>query len=202
MKGHTPASPLTLCTHRPRMPLATPQLLPYPMPMTSRITLSPVGPEHLADLAHLRQHPGQYANDGAQMIRDPTPDLSFHAIHDGALLVGMFKLDPLYPERHAFAQASDLGLRGVLIDAAHQGRGLGTRAMAALPAYAARQYPGKHRLVLTVNLLNPAAYAAYRKAGFRDEGQIFTGGSRGPQHILWADLNLPESACCARSSSP
>ncbi len=167
------------------------------------ISLLPVPPDRLAELIHLRQLPGQYANDGAQMIRDDTPHLSFHAIHDGAELVGMFKLDPRYPDRHDFARDTDLGVRGVLIDMAHQGRGIGARAMAALPAYAAALYPDKHRLVLTVNLLNPIAYRAYRKAGFRDDGQIFTGGSRGPQHILWAELRPSEgSRCSARSSSP
>lgn len=122
------------------------------------------------------------------MILDDTPRLSFHAIHAGADLVGMFKLDPLYPERHDFADPTDLGLRGVLIDRGQQGRGFGARAMAALPAYASALYPEKRRLVLTVNLLNPAAYASYRKAGFRDTGKIYTGGSRGPQHILMVDL--------------
>lgn len=156
------------------------------------ITLSVVPRSRLSELAGLRQRPGQYANDGAEMIRDATPGLSFHAIHADGLLVGMFKLDPLYPERHDFADDSDLGLRGVLVDLRHQGRGLGTRAMAALPGYAALLYPRKQRLVLTVNLLNAAAYASYRKAGFRDRGEIFTGGSRGPQHILRADLRPSE----------
>lgn len=171
--------------------------------MSHPITLGPILPERLNELAALRQLPGQYANDGAVMILDDTPGLSFHAIHDGTDLVGMFKLDPRYPERHDFAVATDLGLRGVLIDARYQGQGFGSAAMAALPAYAALQYPQKRRLVLTVNLLNPAAYASYRKAGFRDEGEIFTGGSRGPQHILWADLRpLEGPKCSAKSSSP
>ena len=165
------------------------------------ITLSSVPPERLTDLAHLRQHPGQYANDGARMILDDTPEISFHAIRSGTQLVGMFKLDPRYPERHDFAKPTDLGIRGVLIDRAQQGRGFGTRAMAALPAYAATLYPRKRRLVLTVNLLNPAAHASYLKAGFRDAGEIFTGGSRGPQHILWADLTTPKDPICSASSS-
>ncbi len=171
--------------------------------MTAAVTLAPVPTDRLTELEGLRQLPGQFANNGAEMIRDTTPDLSFHAIYLGPMLVGMFKLDPLYPERHDFAKDSDLGLRGVLIDRAHQGGGLGTRAMAALPAYAAVHYPDKRRLVLTVNLLNPAARAAYLKAGFRDAGEIFTGGSRGPQNILWADLPPSEGQpCAARSCSP
>lgn len=58
------------------------------------ITLTPVPTERLDQLSGLRQLPGQYANDGAQMILDRTRDLSFHAIHKDAQLVGMFKLDP------------------------------------------------------------------------------------------------------------
>ena len=51
------------------------------------------------------------------------------------------------------------------------------------------------------NLLNPAAYASYLKAGFRDTGEIFTGGSRGPQHILCADLPAPKDPICSAKSS-
>ncbi|SDE15710.1 Acetyltransferase (GNAT) family protein [Paracoccus isoporae] len=169
------------------------------------ITLSSVRHADLASLAGLRQHPGQYANDGIDMIEDDTPGLSFHAIRADGELVGMFKLDPRYAERHRFAEPTDLGLRGVLIDRARQGRGLGTQAMCALPGYAAALYPGMRRLVLTVNLMNPAGYRVYRHAGFRDVGGIYAGGSRGPQHILWADLPLAEPAearCSVDSSSP
>lgn len=169
--------------------------------MSDTITLSRIPPRRLTELADLRQHPGQYANDGADMILDDTPGLSFHAIHADGQLVGMFKLDPNYAERHDFAESTDLGLRGVLIDAALQGRGFGTAAMAALPGHAAMQYPQKRRLVLTVNLLNPAAYMAYIKAGFRDQGQIYSGGSRGPQHILCTDLSQTETAPCSGKSS-
>ena len=171
--------------------------------MDAAITLSRIPPRRLNELAGLRQLPGQYANDGADMILDDTPALSFHAIHADGLLVGMFKLDPNYPERHAFAAPDDLGLRGVLIDVDFQGRGYGTAAMTALPRYSALHYPDKRRLLLTVNLLNPAAYMAYIKAGFVDEGQIYTGGSRGPQHILWTALPQTENTPCSeRSSSP
>ena len=171
--------------------------------METEVTLSPVPRRRLRELAVLLQHPGQYANDGAVMIRDDTVGLSFHAIHEGQRLAGMFKLDPLYPDRHPFAEPGDLGLRGVLIDRSLQGRGLGSRAMAAIPGYAAGLYPDKRRLVLTVNLSNPAAYRVYCKAGFRDEGGIYAGGSRGPQHILMTDLSpAREPSCSARSSSP
>lgn len=172
--------------------------------MSIAITLVPIPPPRLSELAGLMQYAGQYANDGAVMIRDDTPELSFHAIIDSKLgLAGMFKLDPRYPERHEFADATDLGLRGMLVDFSFQGMGIGGAAMAALPDYAAALYPDKRRLVLTVNLLNPIAYRTYRTAGFRDDGAIYSGGSRGPQHILWAQLPPRTKApCSAKSSSP
>lgn len=172
--------------------------------MNAVINLVPIPPARLHELAGLTQYAGQYANDGAVMIRDDTPELSFHAIIDRERgLAGMFKLDPLYPERHDFADPTDLGLRGMLVDSAFQGLGIGGAVMAALPAYAGALYPEKQRLVLTVNLLNPIAYRTYRGAGFRDEGQIYSGGSRGPQHILWADLRPTERPTCSeKSSSP
>ncbi|WBU52502.1 GNAT family N-acetyltransferase [Paracoccus sp. SCSIO 75233] len=172
------------------------------------ITLTRVPLTRLESLAELKQHPGQYANDAADMILDDTPRLSFHAIHSDGALVGMFKLDPLYFQRHPFATDTDLGLRGVLIDHKLQGKGLGTEAMQALPAHAAAIYPEMRHIVLTVNLTNPAAYKVYKKAGFCDRNEIFTGGTRGPQHILWAELPVfekAETACSAKSftsSSP
>lgn len=148
------------------------------------IRLVHVPPIDLKRLSRLRQHPGQYASDGAAMILDPTPKLSFHAIEHDGRLVGMFKLDPLYHERHDFAAPTSIGLRGMLIDAARQGRGLGQRALAELPPHVALHYPDAAEVVLTVNLQNPAARAVYLKAGFRDEGEVYTGGTRGPQHVM------------------
>ena len=42
----------------------------------------------------------------------------------------------------------------------------------------------RHLLVLTVNVANPAAIAAYLRAGFVDTGELFHGGSAGAQHIM------------------
>lgn len=154
------------------------------------ILLRQVPRDDLARLSKLRQNPGQYANDGAEMILDPTPGITFHEIRQNDETVGMFKLDPLYHQRHDFAGPSSLGLRGMLIDRAHQGRGIAQVALGQLPTHARDSYPWAREIVLTVNLLNPAGYAAYLKAGFADLGQIYYGGGRGPQHIL--RLPLPQ----------
>jgi RimJ/RimL family protein N-acetyltransferase len=87
----------------------------------------------------------------------------------------------LAPERR------DVLLRAFLVDAASQGRGIATRALAALPDFVARHLPGVRRIVLSVNVRNPVAIRTYRRAGFADTGDLYHGGAAGPQHVfeLW-----------------
>lgn len=92
-------------------------------------------------------------------------------------------LDELVDEPHRAVL-----LRAFYLDAAAQGRGLGTAAARAVPGLAARLYPDAELLVLTVNERNAAAAAAYRRAGFADTGARYLGGDAGPQHVLVAAL--------------
>lgn len=159
------------------------------------ITLVALPPDQKARVAHLRVAAGQerFVRDGAYAASETDPALDLYAVeHDGAV-VGMFKLDRAYADapRHDFAQAGDLGLRGVLIDAAHQGKGLGRALLVALPGLVRSRYPQARRLVLTVNCRNTAAHRAYLAAGWQDDGQIYLGGDAGPQHILWLGLDRP-----------
>ena len=80
--------------------------------------------------------------------------------------------------------AAHLLLRGFFVDAAAQGRGVATRAVAALPDVVRRDFPRARTVVLTVNVRNPAARAVYVRGGFVDEGELYLGGSAGPQHVL------------------
>jgi RimJ/RimL family protein N-acetyltransferase len=80
--------------------------------------------------------------------------------------------------------SADLLLRGFLVDAAAQGRGVATRAVAALPEVVRRDVPAARSVVLTVNVRNPAARAVYLRGGFVDTGELYLGGSAGPQHVL------------------
>lgn len=157
-------------------------------PGQGAITLAPCPPARLDRLAALRQLPGQYAGDGAEMILDDTPGISFHEIRRGDRVVGCFKLDPLFHQRHDFARADSIGLRGVLVDAAAQGSGIGRLALAQLRDYVRARFPRAREVVLTVNHLNPGARALYLASGFRDEGEDFLGGTRGPQHIMRLSL--------------
>lgn len=151
--------------------------------------LAPCG--DVARVAHLRQWPGQFASDGAQIAADPTPGVTLHEIRWGAAVVGCFKLDPLYHQRHAFASPASVGVRGVLVDRQLQGRGIGTAALCALGAYVTAAFPGAAEAVLTVNVGNPSARRAYLRAGFLDHGEVYLGGSRGPQHVLRLPLGGP-----------
>ncbi|WP_426940219.1 GNAT family N-acetyltransferase [Pseudarthrobacter sp. S6] len=79
-------------------------------------------------------------------------------------------------------------LRGFLIDRRHQGQGLGqlaaTSAVDAAAKLTARRGTHEAGVVLSVNETNPAGLAAYRTAGFVDQGQ-YLGGSSGPQRTMY-----------------
>ncbi len=79
-------------------------------------------------------------------------------------------------------------LRGFLIDRRRQGRGLGGLAAESAVAVAARLTAARGGrqggVVLSVNELNPAGQAAYRRAGFGDHGQ-YLGGDAGPQRTMY-----------------
>lgn len=145
-----------------------------------------------ARVAHLKPAAGQerFVRDGAFAAMETDPALDLYAVSHDSAVVGMFKLDRGYASaaRHDFCQPGDLGLRGVLVDAAHQGKGIGRQMLAQLPGLVRAGYPGVRRLVLTVNCENPVARAAYLAAGWRDEGRLYLGGDAGPQHVLALDL--------------
>ena len=155
------------------------------------ITLHRLDRAQLHRLEHLRLRPGQqrFVGSGAQMIRDTGVGVTFHEVRAPAgNAVGMFKLDPLYFERHEFATPQDVGLRGLLIDAAAQGQGYGSAALDALADHVRAVNADRSSLVLTVNTTNPVARYIYLRAGFRDRGEKYFGGSSGPQHVLWLTL--------------
>ena len=82
-------------------------------------------------------------------------------------------------------------LRAFYVGADHQGRGLGTAAARAVPALAAELYDDVELVVLTVNEQNPAAVAAYLRAGFVDTSARYLGGEAGPQHVLVSSVPRP-----------
>lgn len=91
-------------------------------------------------------------------------------------------------------------LRAFYVDAAHQGRGLGTAAARALAPLTAAIYDDVELVVLTANLENPAAVTAYLRAGFVDTGTRYLGGAAGPQHVLV--MAVPRPARRRRAATP
>lgn len=132
--------------------------------------------------------PGQTMAGGD---RDPARE-SVVIVRDGAV-VGFFQLDTRSVPG-APAAADIVGLRALAIDRRAQGQGVGTAAMALLPAYVRERFPRRRFVTLTVNTDNPAAIALYRHAGFVEAGiGLYLGGRSGPQHVLMLDVGAPEA---------
>ncbi len=87
--------------------------------------------------------------------------------------------------------SADLVLRAFFVDRAHQRRGLGGRALTALPDLVTRRLPHARTVVLTVNVRNQVARGLYLRHGFTDDGELYLGGSAGPQHVLRLVLARP-----------
>src|SRR5690606_32777909 len=107
------------------------------------------------------------------------------AILVGDTPVGFYRLDfaPTIAARRSSGEASG-GLRAFFLDVDWQGRGLGTRAVRACCEDVQARHPGRRLLALNVNCRNVVAINAYRKAGFVDTGELYLGGSAGPQHLM------------------
>ncbi len=154
------------------------------------ITISALPRDRVEEVLHLALGPGQADFVGTidEMVKDPLPTRDFHMVRDGAERVGFFKIDRDYAAFHDFADPRGWGLRGLLIGAQYQGRGLGRAMLAALPDYLKGHYPGQRLYYLTVNCRNARAYTAYLSGGWTASGGLYHGGSSGPQHILRLDL--------------
>lgn len=142
--------------------------------------------DRVDEVLHLALGPGQadFVGTIGDMVKDPLPARDFHVVRDGAEPVGFFKIDRDYAPTHAFAEVHGWGLRGLLIGAQYQGRGLGRALLAALLGYLAGRYPGQTLYYLTVNCRNTRAHSAYLSGGWTDTGGLYHGGSSGPQNIL------------------
>lgn len=163
------------------------------MPAVSDIRVTPVTPALAPAVAALQVTPDQapYVGDTAfnlsQAQADPASEAM--AILDGDTVIGFYRLDyaPNAVAGRDFGTPS-VGLRALMLDASHQGRGDGTRAIRALCADLQRRHPLRSLLVLTVNCRNRSAVAAYRKAGCVDTGELYAGGNAGPQHLMLRGL--------------
>jgi RimJ/RimL family protein N-acetyltransferase len=153
------------------------------------LRVAPVTPDLVDGVRALRVAPDQqpFVGDTGfnldDALRDPNSEAM--AILVGATPVGFYRLDfaPTTVARRSIGEAS-VGLRAFFLDAGWQGRGLGTRAVQACCKDLRARHPARRLLALNVDCRNVAAVNAYRKAGFVDTGELYPGGSAGPQHLM------------------
>ncbi|WP_407538630.1 GNAT family N-acetyltransferase [Deinococcus radiomollis] len=116
---------------------------------------------------------------------EAAPDSEAMVIVAGNQVVGFYRLDfmPGAVAARNFGEPS-AGLRGFFIDSRFQGRGLGRFAMDAVIEDLRRRHPTVRVLALSVNQRNPVARQLYLRSGFQDHGEVFPGGSAGPQDVM------------------
>lgn len=155
------------------------------------VRLAPVHPDLRTALLRLAPRPEQerFAGRLAEALpaAEADPEREPVAILEGDEPVGFFVLHRGPGAGVLAPEPRDVLLRAFLVDAAAQGRGIATRALARLPDFVAERLPGARRIVLSVNLRNPVAIRTYARAGFADTGELYHGGAAGPQHVfeLW-----------------
>jgi RimJ/RimL family protein N-acetyltransferase len=108
----------------------------------------------------------------------------YFLIMSGDFIVGFFNLDTQYWKNYEFAHKGEFGVRSFFIDRRFQGKGLAKKATKVLPEFLFEKYEHCPSICLTVNCKNPAAYQSYNAGGFVDTGELYLGGSAGPQHIM------------------
>ena len=120
---------------------------------------------------------------------DETRDRAFlHVIeHEGAP-VGFFRIDPAFHDRDPRLPPGAHGLRGLLIDAGRQGRGIGRAALTALPGHL-RACHDLTEVFLTVDRPNTRAIHLYEATGWTPVGLPDLAGRSGPEMVMRRDLS-------------
>lgn len=162
--------------------------VPVPPEPSRLVAVPPDGPLRAAVL-RLAPTPEQEVFSGRAdqtlPLAERHPDRHPYALVEDGVPVGFLVLDRTPSDADPSA---DLLLRGFFVDAAAQGRGVATRMLALLPDVLRDDFPAARSVVLTVNVRNPVARRVYVRGGFTDAGELFLGGSAGPQHVLRLDV--------------
>ncbi|WP_061007645.1 GNAT family N-acetyltransferase [Vibrio sp. CUB2] len=119
-----------------------------------------------------------------ELLESLKPTELAHLILLDDQVVGFFVFDAVYSENYDFCPEKSLGVRWLLLDHRHQGKGIAKRAISQFADYAKLHFPSFDFLYLTVNCRNVPAYQCYLKAGFEDTNELYHGGPVGPQHIM------------------
>jgi len=154
------------------------------------INIEKLNASHMSELHNitLAKEQIKFASTVEAFLADGSETTHLHIIKHDDDVVGFFKIDTAYSSTFSFCSEPSVGLRTFVIDAKLQGKGIGSNAVKALIPYLKEYYPDYHSLYLTVNCQNPGAVICYQKAGLQDTGELYLGGSAGPQHIMKAKI--------------
>lgn len=133
-------------------------------------------------------HPWQNHPSAAEMLDQLAATEQAFAIWMGDAIVGLLTFERDYGEKFAFARPGEVGLCALMIDGAHQGRGIGKRVMARLQGLTRDVFPRAPALVLTLDPSNSVAKHLFQSAGFQIEKVAVLVPGQGPQEILRLDL--------------
>ncbi len=122
--------------------------------------------------------------DWPEETRDPA---FLHVIEHGGAPVGFFRIDPAFQDRDPRLPEGAHGLRGLLIDAAVQGRGIARAAFTVLPGHL-RACHGLAEVFLSVERPNTRAIRLYEATGWVSAGLPDFEGRSGPELVLRRDL--------------
>jgi len=156
----------------------------------SDILCRPMKSVDLERVLHLKVTEAQlpFVGTTAEMMAGGNEGREYHLIEYLGRVVGIFNVDLHYPQQFEFCPSNCLGLRGLLVDASVQGLGVGSNAIKTFPDYLRSNYGSFDAVYLTVNCKNEIAHHCYDQGGFKDTGELYHGGTAGPQHIMCLSL--------------
>lgn len=119
-----------------------------------------------------------------EILEQAAKTSSYHCvlISDKEVIVGFFVLDSGNDLTTYTAEPNALLLRGYSIDSSLQGKGYGTKSLAALQDYVRAHFRGVASVVLAVNKRNIPAQKLYLKSGFIETPRVVL-GPRGEQFV-------------------
>ncbi len=139
----------------------------------------------------VRVHPEQvqFIDPIEKAIATLTPTEIPFVMKDNEMAVGFFTLRQAHSDNIDQLRGDDrVTLLSFMVDSRHQGKGYASKSLAQLPELVKEIFPYTVSVGLSVNCRNKQAYRLYVKNGFRDIGELFHGGSAGPQHIMVMDI--------------
>ncbi|MGA9343341.1 MAG: GNAT family N-acetyltransferase [Rhodanobacteraceae bacterium] len=141
------------------------------------------------------QFPEAGSIDAMLIAADASPSAESMAILDADTVVGYYRLeDRLQTITTRTFTRPGIALLGYCIDAAHQGRGKGARALSVACDDVRTRRPEATVLVLNVACNNLAATRMYRRGGFKAVGPPHPAGTGGPEQLMALHLKSSNSA--------